>query len=260
MIRILLLTVLYCLTATSWAFNELREIEYAEEIKASVSMGKITWLKAKGKSFLALYTETENEGNQGTVILLHPKNGHPNQKIIIKPLRTYLPKHKWATLSLQMPVLGIGATDDEYYLLFDHAKARIQAAIDYLISEKVKNIVLIGYGLGGMMAVYYVRENADKTEVKALVTISLAIPKTDQKKAQIIDFISRIKQPFLDIFAEFDVPEVTQSARQKRVAGKSNTGYRQFEIKGEAHLFQHDQGLVVKRIYSWINRIFRNKK
>ncbi len=257
MLKILLLVIICCQVATSRASNELRELDYAKGIKASLSVGKITWLKVKEKNFLALYTETEDEESIGTVILLHSKNAHPDQKKIINPLRTYLPKHKWATLSLQMPVLNVGATDDDYYLLFDNANARIQAAVNYLRSEKVKNIVLIGYGLGGMMATYYLNETAEKTDVKALVTISLAIPDTDRQQAQIIKFITGIKQPFLDIFAEFDSPEITKKARQKRIAGRTNSAYRQFKVKGEAHLFQHDDGLVIKRIYSWINRTFR---
>ncbi len=255
--RVLLLAVIYCCVQNSWATDELREIEYAEDIEHSFSVGKTTWLEAKGRKFLALYTETEEEINLGTVILLHPMGGQPNQTKIIRPLRTYLPRHKWATLSLQMPVLGVGAGEAEYYALFDDATDRIQAAIDFLVAANVKNIVLMGYGLGGTMAVYYLNKNSDEEKVKALVTISLIVPKSKQKNTQIIDFISNIKQPFLDIFAEFDSPEVRGSARQRRIAEKANSAYRQFEIKGEGHLFQHDEGMVVKRIYSWINRTFK---
>ncbi len=257
MLKILVLIIICCQVTISRASNELRELDYAKEIKDSLSVGKITWLKVKEKGFLALYTETEDEESIGTAILLHSKNAHPDQKKIINPLRTYLPKHKWATLSIQMPVLNVGATEDDYYLLFDDANARIQAAVNYLTSAKIKNIVLIGYGLGGMMATYYLNETAEKTDIKALVTISLAIPETDRKQVQILGFIAAIKQPFLDIFAEFDASEITKKARQKRVAGKANPAYRQFKVKGEAHLFQHNDELVIKRIYSWINRTFR---
>ena len=244
-------------SANTPAFNELRELEYAEEIESSLVIGKIIWLKVKENKFLALYTETEEIENLGTAILLHPMGGHPNQKKIINPLRTYLPEHRWATLSLQMPVLRVGAKESEYYPLFDDAKMRIQAAVDYLVAAKVNNIVLIGYGLGGMMAIYYLNENTNKTEIKALVTVSLGVPETEQKNAQVIDFIAGIKQPVLDVFAEFDLPEVAMSARERRIAGNENLAYRQLKIEGEGHLFQHDEGLVMKRVYSWINLIFR---
>lgn len=250
--------IVFCgMAINSRASNELREIQYAEAIEATVTVGEIVWLEANSKKFLALYRETEEQENLGTAIILHPMDGHPAQKKIINPLRTYLPEHKWATLSLQMPVLGIGAKVDEYYILFDDAKSRIQAAIDYLVAAKIKNIVLIGYGLGGTMAVYYINENASDTKVKAIAAISLIVPKSDHKNVQIIEFLNNIQQPFLDIFAEFDAPEVTDSARQRRVAAKENDAFRQFEVKGEGHLFQHDEGLLVKRVYSWVNRMFR---
>ena len=257
MYRVLLFVIFYGYGINSWASNELREMEYAEEIQASSLMGQVIWLDTKSRKFLGLYTETEEKENLGTAILLHPMDGHPDQKKIINPLRTYLPQHKWATLSIQMPVLGVAAKDDEYYALFDDAKNRIQSAVDYLDAAKVNNIVLIGYGLGGTMAVYYISENLAETKVKAIATISLFVPKSKQANVQVVEFIKKINQPFLDIFAEFDSPEVKYTARQRRIAGKENPEFRQFEIKGEGHLFQHDEGLLVKRVYSWINRMFK---
>lgn len=259
MFRLALILVFYSCLTISWASNELRELEYAEEIESSFSTGTIVWLKTNNRKFLTIYTETGQKENLGTAIILHPMDGHPDQTKLINPLRTYLPEHNWATLSLQMPVLGINATEKEYYPLFEDAQARIQAGIDYLVSAGVKTIVLIGYGLGSMMAIYFLKENANLVDVKAIVAISLGVPKSEQNKVQVIDFISEIKQPFLDIFAEYDLPEVTDSARKRRIAGKASSDYRQFQLEGEGHTFQHDEGLVVKRVYSWINRTFRPK-
>lgn len=257
MVRVILLLFFYMQINNSWATNELRELEYAEEIEASYSMGDVVWLKTNSRRFLTLYTETEQQENLGTAIILHPMDGHPDQKKIINPLRTYLPSHNWATLSMQMPVLGIGSNEQEYYPLFDDAKARIQAGVDYLVSAGVENIVLIGYGLGGMMAVYYVKENAEADDIKAIVAISLGMPDSNHEKVQIVDFIREIKQPFLDIYAEYDVPFVTETARKRKIAGKTSTAYRQFYLDGEGHTFQHDEGLVVKRVYSWISRTLK---
>ncbi len=258
MCRLILVLVINCYIANSWASNELQELEYAEEIESSYSTGKMIWLQAKGRKFLTLYTETEQLENTGTAIILHPMNGHPDQEKLINPLRTYLPQHRWATLSIQMPVLGVDAKEQEYYPLFDDAQARIQAGINYLVSAKVKNIVLIGYGLGGTMAIYYLKKNSNEKDVKAIVAISLSVPKAEYKQVQIIDFISQIKQPFLDIFAEYDLPAVTDSARKRRIAGKASPAYRQFQMEGEGNLFQHNEDWVVKRIYSWIYKTFNN--
>ncbi|RLA03529.1 MAG: DUF3530 domain-containing protein [Gammaproteobacteria bacterium] len=253
----------YCLLGyinISWGANELREMEHAEAIEASFSTGKVVWIDAQGKKFLTLYTETEQVDSLGAVIILHPMDGHADQQKIINPLRTYLPAHHWATLSVQLPVLGLEASEREYYQLIDDARVRIQESLEFLLDKKVKNIVLIGYGLGGMMAIDFVNESPDSDEIDALVTISLSVPESDHKHVQVIDFIGNIKQPFLDIFAEFDLPVVTDSARKRRLAGNENLLYRQIRMEGEGHLFQHDEGLLVKRVYSWINRTFREMK
>ncbi len=257
--RFFLVLVASIYLSISWASSEVREQEYAEEIETSYSGGEIIWLQAKGRKFLTLYTETEKVSSLGTAIILHPMDGHPDQKEIINPLRLFLPEHNWATLSIQLPVLGVSAKQLEYYPLFDDANARILAAIDHLKKGKVENIVLIGYGLGGMMASYFLNEQGvvkdlEKADVKAIVSISLAVPDSERKQAQVLDFIKLIKQPFLDIFAENDLPEVTDSARKRRLAAKEKKAYRQFQVAGEGHLYQHDEGLVVKRIYSWMSR------
>lgn len=238
---------------SSWGTNELRELEYAEKIESSSVSGDIIWLKAQSRDFLALYIETEKKANLGTAIIIHPMGGNPDQKKLMSPLRTFLPENNWASLSLQMPIMEVGAEIADYFRLFDNAKARIQAGIEHLKKGGVKNIVLIGYGLGGMMALYFLQEEANAAEIKAIVTVSLGVPRTEHKKVQIIDFISEIKQPFFDVFAEFDLAEVTKSARKRRIAGKANSDFRQLKINGAGHSFQYNQELLVKRIYSWMN-------
>jgi predicted esterase len=251
--RLILALIINSFLVNSWASNEIRELEYAEEIVSSLKTGGIVWLRAEDKKFLALYIETEKKTNSGTAIILHAKGSHPNQKNLINPLRIFLPRHNWATLSMQMPVLETGAKNEDYFPIFENAQARIQAGIEHLKKGGVQNIVLIGYGLGGMMALYFLQENENAAEIKALVTISLGVPDTANKNAQTIDFISEIKQDFLDVFAANDLANVTKSARKRRIAGKSNSDFRQLKIEGAGHLFQNNQDLLVKRIYSWMN-------
>ncbi len=260
MFRVFLILILFECHTNCWASDELRELEYAEKIETSFSassIGKIVRLQTEKKNFLALYTETEKKENSGTAIILHSMGKHPDHANLIKPLRTYLPQHHWATLSLQLPVLSVSDKQKDYYSLFDAANTRIQAGIDFLVSAEVKNIVLIGDGLGGMMAAYYLKKNVDTAKVQAIVAVSLYVPDNKLEQAQTLDFIRKIDLPFLDIFAEYDVAEVTSTARKRRISGKNNSGYRQFKIKGEGHKKQHDEGLLVKRIYSWINWTFK---
>lgn len=257
MFKVFFIFIAVTFNANSRASNELRELDYAEKIKATHSIGKVLWLKAKNRKFLTLYTETEKKQSLGTAIILHSMGRHPDEGKLVNPLRTYLPQHNWATLSLQMPILNFGAKQEEYYSLFGDANARIQAGIDFLVDAGVENIVLIGDGLGGMMAAYYLNQKTNNFEIIAIVAVSLSLPDSEKEQAQVFDFISEIKQPFLDIYLEQDAQKVISSARKKRMAGKNNLDYRQFKIEGEGNKRQHDEGMVVKRIYSWISLVFK---
>jgi predicted alpha/beta-hydrolase family hydrolase len=238
------------LAGVCWASDEKREAEFAESINKTLAMGKEVWLESEGKKFLGLYTETGKVFGNGVAIILHDMGGHPNQQQLIYDLRVFLPEHNWATLSLQMPLREAGVEKEEYYALIPEAAARIQAGIDYVKGNGAGNVVVVGYGLGGLMAIYALSEQA--ADIKALVTISLPVPATENKAVQTLDFIKKIKIPMLDIYGAVDVPDVTESARERRLAAKDNPGYRQIKINDEGHAYLHDEGLLVKRIYSWL--------
>lgn len=233
-----------------WAGDEKREADFAEGINKTLAMGKAVWLESEGKKFLGLYTETEKAAGKGAVIILHDTGGHPDQRPLVYGLRVFLPEHNWATLSLQMPLREVGAGQEDYYALFAEAAARIRAGIDYARNNGAENIVVAGYGLGGLMSVYALSEQG--LDINALVTISLPVPTTDNKAGQTLEFIKKITIPMLDIYGALDVPDVTQSARDRRLAAKENASYRQIRIDDEGHAYLHDEGLVVKRIYSWL--------
>ncbi len=257
MFRILLPLILCYASTVVWAGDELREMQYAEQIEAAQISGELVYLQSQQKSFLALYGETEQQENLGTAIILHPMGGHPNQQNIIN-LRSYLAKHNWAILAIQLPVLEFTAKESDYYVLFDQAKARIQAGVDYLLSAEAENIILIGYGLGGLMALDYAQENLPKKDIKALVSISLPVPDSKYKKLSVIDFIGKIDIPMLDLYSEYDLPEVTETARIRRLAAKQNPAYQQFKLAAGNPLFAQQNELLVKRVYSWINKTFRD--
>lgn len=244
------LCLAYLLGDVCLASDQKREADFADSISKILTMGKAVWLESEGKKFFGLYTEAEKVPSKGAVIILHDMGGHPNQQQLIYDLRVLLPEHNWTTLALQMPLRETSAAGADYYALFPEAAARIQAGINYAKNNGAENIVVVGYGLGGLMGVYALSEQ--EADIKALVTISLPVPATENKTAQTLEFIKKIKIPMLDIYGAIDVPDVTESARDRRLAAKENTGYRQIKINDEGHAYLHDEGLLVKRIYSWL--------
>lgn len=257
-ILIFVICFLSLYSTTCLAADARREAGFADEIGKTLPVGNMLWLESEGQKFLGLYMETEKKLSKGTVIILHDQGGHPNQLQLVKALRTVLPEHNWSTLSLQMPVREMGASEDDYFALFPEALARLQAGLNYLQDQKTETIILAGYGLGALMAAY--AQSEKPAAIQALVAISLAAPDTQHKSAQTLELIKKIKVPMLDIYAERDLPAVIDSARNRRLAAKENAAYRQIKISDENHLYQHDEGLVVKRIYSWIERVAANQQ
>jgi pimeloyl-ACP methyl ester carboxylesterase len=234
------------------ASDEKREAEFATDIQKTLNFGHAIWLEADNKKFLSLYTDTAKNPRSGVIILLHDVGGHPNQQAVIKNLRAFFPEHNWATLSIQMPVREASAPIQDYYALFPEAKTRLKAALNFAKKEKAEKVVVIGYGLGGLMASYALADSKNE-DVNALVTISLPVPETSEITGQTLAFMSKITLPMLDIYGATDMPDVVRSVRDRQVVGKVNPHYRQTKIDNEGHLFLHDDGVLVKRIYSWLN-------
>lgn len=245
-------TFCLCAALICVASDEKREAQMAQDVQKTLNIGHAVWLDASGKKFLGLRTDTAKNPRAGMIILLHDTGGHPNQQAVIKHLRTFFPEHHWATLSIQLPVREASAPVQDYYSLLPEAKTRILEAVKFAKTEKAEKVVVIGYGLGSLMASYALSD-LKTDDVDALVTISLPVPQTGEINVQTLQIIPKITLPMLDIYGETDMPDVVQNARDKQVAGKTNPHYRQVKIDNEGHLFLHDDGVLVKRIYSWLN-------
>ncbi|QPK65540.1 DUF3530 family protein [Methylomonas sp. LL1] len=232
------------------AGDQPRELDYAANLQRNLGMGQIVWLNAGDQKFLGLLTEAEKSDNSNAAIVLHDQGEQPDQQFLIHGLRTVLPQHNWTTLAVQLPLREIGAGAADYYPLFDEARERIRASVEFLRGKGAKNIAVIGYGMGAAMAAYSI--SLDPDALLALAAISLPLPDSDLPQAQIGQFIPKIALPFLDLYAEFDLPEVVDTARQRRMLAKDNPVYRQIRINGENHAYQHDPGMVIKRVYSWL--------
>lgn len=232
-----------------------REQDYASALRQMPMTGKVIWLRSEGRDFIGLYTEAEKTDNANAAIILHDLGQHPDQKPVIHGLRTMLPRGNWTTLSLQMPLREAGAGEADYYPLFAEAGNRLRVAVDFLQKNGAKNIVVVGYGLGALMAAYAISEKPDN--ISALAVIGMGVPDTTATQAQSLAFIKNIALPLLDIYAEFDLPPVILSARLRRMAGKDNPVYRQVSIPGDDHAYQQDHERLVKRVYSWLTSIDR---
>ncbi len=238
-------------TSLSLASDQKREQSYQQDMQF-LKVGELVSLEANKQNFSAIYTGAPKNSNHNAALILHDMGAYPDQQLVVRELRSELPQHQWSTLSLQMPVREVGTSVEDYYALFPEAVQRIQVGIDYLTKLDLQNIVLVGYGLGALMAVYAVSEQ--NIEAKALVAISLPVAKSEHPNAQTLAMLKKLNVPLLDIYAEKDLPDVIASAQFRRLAIKDNSNSRQMTLLAEDHNFLNQNGLLAKRIQSWLTR------
>lgn len=253
------LSTAYAASATS---NIAKEKRWAEQIKDNLVDGEPVWLRAKGQKekFFGIYTKETAGHAQGGAILLHGMGGHPDWPDVISPLRTQLPEHGWTTLSIQMPVLDNDASLADYAPLFALVAGRINAAIAQLESKGINNIVIIGHSLGAAMGAYYLSQHS-KSDVRAFVGIGMGMSK-QYKSMDTPTSLARITIPVLDLYGEEDLFSVLSSVERRANAATQagNKNYYPLRIVGANHFFQDQDEVLVKRVWSWLNRYAAGKE
>jgi pimeloyl-ACP methyl ester carboxylesterase len=250
-----------------------------------IQIGKPIWIKSGEDKIFAIYTQETHGNTQGGIILIHDLGNHPDWPEVIAPLRKRLPELGWSTLSLQMPVLDKNANLKEYGKVFDKVSGHIKAAIEYLRTQNIGNVVIIGHGLGAAMGATYLAEAGDRSKsgVAGFIGISMSAPGNVDKRMHTPSLLEKITVPVFDIYGEQDeasvVGSVQERARAAKRAGilafknqsKSNLkdaplartslkqkagsiAYRQIKIPGADHSFNAQITILTKRIRGWLKR------
>lgn len=256
--KLFLLLFSVLLTQTALAKPDLeREKRLSSEIVDSIVIGDAVDLEANGNTFLGILTEAETDEAKGAVIILHGRGFHPAWPAVIQPLRTQLPEQGWATLSIQMPVLGKEAKYYDYVPIFPNAHARIDAAIANLREEGYKKIIVLAHSCGAHMAMDYVSKNGDKN-FDAYIGVGMGA--TDYKQPMKQPFpLPAMKVPLLDIYGENDFPAVLRMAADRKAMLKKagNAKSTQHMIKDADHYFgkpAHVEALV-PAVVDWLNTL-----
>mgnify|MGYP003965129019 CR=1 FL=1 len=247
------LVVLFMLFTTSsvQASDLAKEKRWAEQTVDSILDGEDIWLKAGNLKFLSIYTEAEDESSKG-IIVVHGTGIHPNWDQVVKPVRVEMTMLGWNTLSVQMPILANEATYDDYVPLYPEVPARLKAAEDYLLSQGIKNIVIVAHSQGSTMSAYYLANNDHK--VSAFVAIGM---QATQKDVDInaATSLKAIDIPVLDLYGSKDLPGVLETVNKKKQASSHNKTYQQQGIMGAEHFFDDKNEELIEAINNWLNQL-----
>lgn len=249
-----LLIVGFCLLFnTTYASDTEKEKRWAEQIVDSILVGDAEWLSVGNAKILSIFTEHTSDKAIGGAIVLHGSGVHPNWDQVVRPLRTQLPDHGWATLSIQLPVLANDAQYKEYIPLFAEVEPRIKAGVAFLKAKGIQNIVIIAHSLGSSMSAFYMANKPDPA-IRAFVAIGVSGEMHKDDKVGYLTSLKTIKTPVLDIFGSNDLDTVLKSEKDKAdVARKAgNTNYTQVKIVGANHFFDNKDAELVKRVRGWL--------
>lgn len=255
----LFLLVFFLDHPAAWSSDLDKEKRWSEEIIDSLMVGESCELAAGNTKFLGIFTEASDGPGERAVILLHGMGAHPNWPEVIYPLRSELPKHHWATLSIQMPVLANNVPLKSYAPLFDEVGTRIDAAIAYLKEKGYTKTVLLGHSLGASMGAYYLTRSKPG-DLIGFVAIGLSVIDIDEKM-NAARALEKIAIPVLDIYGSRDLNGVLNTAQQRAKAAikAGNKHYRQTEIEGAGHFFAESEDILIRRVYGWLKRNFGPK-
>ena len=217
--------------------------------------GEPVHLDAGGHSFLAIHTESDNEGPRRAVIVLHGRGFHPDWPEVTGPLRTELPGHGWETLSLQMPVLEKSARYYDYVPIFPAAFPRIRAGIEYLRARGADPVVLAAHSCSVHMAMAYVRRHGD-AEFDGFIGIGMGA--TDYGQPMRAPFpLAAMSVPVLDLFGDEDYPAVRSEAPARlgamREAGNPRSAQR--IVPGADHFFRDADEELVDAAAQWLSTL-----
>jgi len=234
-----------------------KEKRWENQIVPMLIDGESIKLNAKGVEFLGLYTEASTANTRGAVILLHGAGIHPDWDQVIKPLRTQLPDQGWSTLSIQLPVLDNLATEEDYVPLFKRIPARIQASIEYLNRQNIRNIVLLGHSLGATMGGDYLSKSNNQG-IKAFVGIGMkGLPRNDFPMLDNVNAMLQIRQPILDIYGSETNKSILESVDRRAFAINqgNNQHSRQIKVSGADHFFEGHETQLTNEISSFMNTV-----
>jgi len=240
-------------SSQSIASDMAKEKRWADQIVDSIMIGEAKWLNVGNNKILSIYTENNTDKAMGAAIILHGTGAHPNWDQVVRPLRSQLPEYGWSTLSLQLPVLTNQASYQDYIPLFKEITPRIKAAVAFLKSKGIRNIVIIGHSLGSSMAAYYMANKPDAA-IRAFVAVGVSGNMHQKDKVGYLTSLKKIKVPVLDIFGSIDLAQVLESEKLKaQVARKAgNKNYTQLKISGANHFFDNKNDVLIKRVRGWL--------
>jgi alpha/beta superfamily hydrolase len=223
-----------------------RERRLAEQIVPQLMVGDAVWLATpRHAKVLALYTEP-SKPTANAVVVVHGLGVSPDWNLI-GVLRTELADLGFATLSLQMPVLGGEAPREDYDALFPDARERLDAAVAWLRAKRYTAIGVVSHSLGAAMVDDWLAKSG-AMQVRAWVPVGM-----------LVDFAAPPKLPVLDVVAEHDMAPALASSKTRAGALPRDACSRTLVVAGTDHYFEGSAKRLAQSIAPFLTRALEGR-
>jgi hypothetical protein len=223
--------------------DDARETRWADEVVPQLVVGEAVWLATPQRArVLALYSEPSGKA-RGAVIVVHGTGVHPDWSLIGE-LRSALPDHGLATLSVQMPVLAADAPGSDYDPLFPIAAQRLDAGVAWLKARGHAHIAVVSHSLGASMVNAWLA-SAGEHGVDAWIPIGM-----------LVEFATPPRLPVLDVTAERDYSETLKSRRSRAAKMARDKCSRSVVLANTDHVLDHAVQRAVDRIVPFLEQVF----
>jgi pimeloyl-ACP methyl ester carboxylesterase len=221
-----------------------REQRWADEIAPAIVVGDAVQLELKsGRKFLAIWTP--NPKATAGVVVVHGLGVHPDWGLN-NALRSRLAEERYATLSVQMPVLEADARGADYPPLFPEAAERLATAVAYLRGKGLNKIAIVSHSMGSRMTDYFLNRGGGR--VDAWVAIGTGGEFTAPPA---------FKAPVLDLYGEKDSPPVLHFVQQRAGVLKQLRGSGQVQVAGADHFFAGMENELVRQVKLFLDNRLR---
>ncbi|MEE9447813.1 MAG: alpha/beta fold hydrolase [Arenicellales bacterium] len=235
------IVLLCCASAPLLASDLAKEQRWREQVVGDLFDGEAITLNEGELDFLGLITLAE-PAKDDAVLILHGIGIHPDWPQVINPLRVQLAELGWTTLSIQLPVLDNETTPVQYDAVVPEAAPRILAGIKHLKAQGAKGVYVLAHSMGARMASYFLAQNNEA--VKGFVGIGMNVGT--------VQYLDKIKLPFLDLYGSDDLEGVLASAPDRAVASAHNKAYQQSVVQGADHFFNEMDEALIEEVEQWI--------
>lgn len=213
--------------------------------------GEVRWLQVGPTQHPGLFKGQTAAQPRGAAIIIPDRGQGPDWPVMVEPLRQALPAHGWDTLSVAVPLTGMGRLARKTETRLQRADSVISAAIASFQDSALSSLYLIGSGWGGYAALSYLADNPG-AQVTGLVLVDVPMVQELGTDLDTSTLLARIKVPVLDLYVERGERDGWQAQWRRQVmTGAGHPDYRQVQLDPVAML-PVDQEELVKRIRGWM--------